>query len=250
MILYGVAGVGKTSFAAQIPGVCFLIDQQEHGIHTLKDSGLVPRDTPVFPAAQSWQDVFEVIESLRTEEHLYKALAIDSMSGLETLCTDYVKETVYGGRDKGKEGFDHFSQGLRSCCNEWRRLIIALDELRFEKPISIVLLAHEELVDVTTPAEDYKQYDINVDKRYRKIMREWVDILLFASFELAFTEDPDGRKTTAKAHGGGTRLLYTQFSAMAQAKNRHNLPEEINMGSSAAEAWANFVEAIKNGRKV
>ena len=45
-----------------------------------------------------------------------------------------------------------------------------------------------------------------------------------------------------------TRVLYTEGSAAWHAKNRHNLPAEISMGTSASECYQNFVEAIKNAK--
>ena len=38
MILYGVPGIGKTTFAAQMPGVVFMCADKEQGIHALKQA--------------------------------------------------------------------------------------------------------------------------------------------------------------------------------------------------------------------
>ena len=44
--------------------------------------------------------------------------------------------------------------------------------------------------------------------------------------------------------------MYTERSAAYDAKNRLGLPGEIEMGNSAAEAWAEFMAAIKAGREI
>ena len=47
----------------------------------------------------------------------------------------------------------------------------------------------------------------------------------------------------------GERIILTEWSPAADAKNRHNLPDEIPMGCSAKEAWTNFIDAVKSGKQ-
>jgi hypothetical protein len=43
--------------------------------------------------------------------------------------------------------------------------------------------------------------------------------------------------------------MFTEYAAAYDAKNRHALPESIDMGTSGKEAWDNFANAMKSGRK-
>ena len=249
MILYGVPGIGKTSFAAQIPGVVFLIDGGEDGIHQLKDAGLVPDGVPVFPAAQAFTEALEVLEELRTGEHDYKALAIDALGGFERMCHEYVCHRDFGG-DWGEKGFVSYQRGYDIALATWKQFINALDGLRSERQMRIVLLAHAKISPFRNPeGPDFDRYNVDVHHKTWALTHRWADMVLFANYEVAFSA-ADETKKKAKARGGQTRIMHCEHHAAWDAKNRHNLPDEIDMGSSAAEAWANLVEAVKKGRKV
>jgi hypothetical protein len=71
--------------------------------------------------------------------------------------------------------------------------------------------------------------------------------VLFANF----VAHVDARKGDAKgkAKGGSRRVLYTTRTAAFDAKNRHGLPEQIDGGHSAAEAWANFAGALQASKQ-
>ncbi len=43
--------------------------------------------------------------------------------------------------------------------------------------------------------------------------------------------------------------MYSQRHAAYDAKNRVGLTEEIEMGTSCREAFANFLQALKDGKK-
>jgi hypothetical protein len=51
-----------------------------------------------------------------------------------------------------------------------------------------------------------------------------------------------------KGIGGRTRVLYTVRHDAYDAKNRLNLPPDIEMGDSPSEGFQNFMGAIKAGR--
>jgi hypothetical protein len=44
-------------------------------------------------------------------------------------------------------------------------------------------------------------------------------------------------------------MLYTERHASYDAKNRLGLSLEVEMGNSAVEAWANFIQAVKAGKE-
>ena len=44
-------------------------------------------------------------------------------------------------------------------------------------------------------------------------------------------------------------MMFTEHHASFDAKHRHNLPPELEMGGSGKEAFANLCAAIKAGRK-
>ncbi|MCS6901519.1 MAG: MAPEG family protein, partial [Myxococcales bacterium] len=73
VVLYGVEGVGKSTFASQAPDPIFLCAEE----------GAVGLDVARFPTAHTWIEVLEAIRVLTHEEHPYKTLVIDSLDWLE-----------------------------------------------------------------------------------------------------------------------------------------------------------------------
>jgi len=70
---------------------------------------------------------------------------------------------------------------------------------------------------------------------------------LFGNFETSVDKTNPSKtdaQTKGKAVGGQHRVLLTTHHAAYDAKNRHGLPEEIDCGDSAAEAWKNFRAAL------
>lgn len=247
MIVYGVPGIGKTSIAAAIPGVVFMTDAAEQGIQTLKEAGLVPAELPVLPPATSWADTLGMLDSLRTGEHQYKVLALDTLGGFERLCHEEVCRRDYSG-EWGERGFASYQRGYETSLADWRLFINALDALRDERGMSIVLLGHAKISPFKNPSgPDFDRYNVDVHHKTWALTHKWADIVLFANYELNFNKREENEKK-AKAKGGKVRILYTEHEAAFDAKNRSNLPAEIEMGGSGLEAWHNFVTAMKAGR--
>lgn len=248
MIFYGPPGIGKSSFAASIQDVVFLIEKQERGIGQLKQSGLVSLTLPILPVSEKWTDVLEMLESLRTGEHNFKALAIDAMGGFERLCHEEVCRREYNGQ-WGDRGFGAYKRGYETSLADWRLFLGALDKLRDERQMSIVLLGHAKVSTFKNPdGPDYDRYEVDVHELTWNLTHRWANIVLFANFDVAFSSD-DQNKKKAKARGGKTRSIYTEYDAAFDAKNQHNLPPVIDMGGSGQESWGNLVTAIRDGRK-
>jgi hypothetical protein len=248
MIFYGQPGIGKSSFAAAIPGVVFLVERQERGINQLMESGLVAQDLPILPIAEKWTDTMEMLEALRTGEHAYKALAIDAMGGFERLCHEEVCRREYNDQ-WGEKGFGAYKRGYETSLADWRLFINALDKLRDERKMSVILLGHAKVSPFKNPeGPDYDRYNVDVHDKTWALTHRWANIVLFANFDVAFASDEQNKKK-AKARGGKTRSIYTEYDVAFDAKNQHNLPPVIDMGSSGQEAWGNLVAAIREGRK-
>lgn len=64
-----------------------------------------------------------------------------------------------------------------------------------------------------------------MSKKVAPLVKEWVDILLFANYKtLVYATDDKGKKHKAS---GGQRVMYTAHHPCWDAKNRHGLPEEM-----------------------
>lgn len=245
--LHAREGWGKTSFGAQTPKPIFLQTRGETGLDTLIANHQLP-ETPHFPEIQSWEDLKEAIRILTHEEHPYRTLVIDTVNGAERLCYEHVCQREFGG-DWGNAGFTGYMRGYEVAQADWRMFLNDLDELRHAKRMTIFLLIHTKIKTFKNPqGADYDRWSPDMHEKCWGLTLKWLDCVLFGNFETAIKTDKAGDKK-GKAAAASFRMLYTQHQAAFDAKNRFGLPEEIDMGNSPAEAWANFSAALKQGRK-
>lgn len=249
MIAYGVPGVGKTSLAAHVPGVVFLVDQSEQGINDLKQHNLVPDGVPVLPPASTWADVLGMLDSLRSDPHSYKCVALDAMGGFERLCHEEVCRREFNS-EWGKAGFTSYQAGYDVSLGDWRHFLNALDRLRDDRGMSILLLGHSKVSPFKNPeGPDYDRYNVDVHHKTWSLTHKWADLVLFVNFEVAFGKGEE-TKQKAKAKGGQHRVAYTEHHAAFDAKNRHGLPPEIDLGhTGAADAWTALSQHLRSGRQ-
>jgi hypothetical protein len=243
VVLHALQKWGKTSFAAQAPSPIFLMTRGEDGLCTLIDSGQLP-EVPHFPRPfDGWLDLKCALHELNTKPHTYKTIVLDTLNGAERLCFEYLVETQMDG---SWEKFDAYGRGPKLAVAEIIEFTRLLDNLR-EKGLSILALCHSQVRTFKNPEGlDYDRWEPVLAKETWGHIDRWADMILFGNFE-TFAESKEARATKAKARGGQQRVLCCERTAAYDAGNRHGLPPEIECGSSAAEAWAAFIQALKAG---
>ncbi len=245
-ILHAVEGWGKTSFGAQTPKPIFIQTRGETGLETLIDAKQLP-ETPHFPEVQDWNSLLGAIDVLITEPHDYRTLITDTVNGGERLCHEHVCQRDFAG-DWTDRGFMGYQRGFEVALADWREFLGKLDRLRVERRMAIMMLCHTKVATFKNPeGPDYDRYQPDCNPKTWALTHKWADVVLFGNFEVIVQTDKAGAKK-GKGSGGQQRMLYTERHASYDAKNRLGLPEEVDMGNSAAEAWANFIQAIKTGR--
>jgi hypothetical protein len=246
VVLHGQGGIGKTSWAAHAPDPFFLLSQGETGLQTLIDNGQL-KETPNLEILD-WENTLSILEDLRTSQHSYKTLVLDVLDGFFNLAKTFVLRTQFKN-DLGEKGYGGYSRGDRYLSGgPWRELLIALDRVREEKRMSIICLVHSTISTYKNPAgPDYDRFVPNIYKDAWELTFAWADLVMFGHFDV-YAEKLEKSDRKAKGFGGEGRSLCAVNSAIADAKNRHGLVDEIPMGNSGAEGWGNFKDALKAGR--
>ena len=245
-------GFGKTSLAACSLSPIFVQTRGETGLDALIQSGQLP-EVPHFPELQTWTDLLAALHFLKTEEHAFKTLVLDTGNGAERMMHEFVCDRDFGG-DWTETGFMGYMRGYEVSLADWRMFLNALDELRKQKGMTIFLLFHSRIKTFKNPSgADYDRYVPEMHDKTWGLTKGWLDCILFGNFEVTVMaggkEAQPGRK--GKAAEASARIIYTHSdNPTFDAKNRLGLPEEIEMGSSAKEGWDNLTKAVKEGRKV
>lgn len=227
IVMIGVEGVGKSTAGAGMPDPIFLC----------AEDGLVgPQfaETPHYSAA-SWTDALGFLDWLRTEQHEFKSIVVDTADWLEALAFRHCCE-----RDnKGSIEDYGYGKGYIVAAEEYRRFLQKLDELN-KAGLAVLILTHTQIKAFNNPTgENYDRYEPKLAKQISGLLKEWADAVLFARFEV-FTEKAKGAMK-AKAFGGDNRVVHTTHSAGWDAKNRYGLPEVMPLD------MASIIEAIKDG---
>jgi AAA domain len=249
-VLHGVEGWGKTSFAAHAPKPIFIQTRQETGLETLIENGQLP-EVAHFPECMTWDVLTGAIDVLISEAHDYRTLVIDTLNGAERLCHEFVCARDFAG-DWTDKGFEGYKRGYEVSLNDWRGMLAQLDRLRMDRKMTIMCLCHTKIETVKNPSgPDYDRFQGALYKSTGALTNQWADVILFGNFYASISAIQENKKTGAQKGkaSGSNRVMYCQQDASMVAKNRLGLPPEIEMGNSPAEAWGNFMAAVKSSRE-
>lgn len=227
IVLYGVAGIGKTTLAACAPKPIFL--QTEDGLGRI--------DADAFPRAAKYGDVLEQMSALIREPNDYQTVVLDSLDALEPLLWEHV--CAEGGK-RTIEDFG-YGKGYVAAAGEWRRLLSGFDMLR-DAGKAVLLIAHSQVVRFESPEVDaYDRYQLRLDKRACAVVSDWADAVLFANYRVSAVQSGDRKRGV----GDGTRVLYTTERPAFAAKNRFGLPDQITIpAGDPAAAWQQIEGAL------
>jgi len=226
MLVYGVHGIGKTSFAASAPNPIFI--QSEDGLGSI--------DASTFGLMKSFDDVLEAINALFNEDHDFQTVCIDSLDWLEPLIWAHsAKEN--GWKDIESPGY---GKGYVAALDTWRMFLDGLQALRDEKNMGLIMLAHSEIKRFDSPeTEPYDRYQPKLHTRASALMQEHVDAVLFANYRITTVKSDVGfNKKVTRAVGAGDRLLFTSERPAFLAKNRFSLPDTMPLD------WQSIAENI------
>lgn len=227
--VYGVEGIGKSTFASQFPDPLFFD----------LDGGTSRLDVKRVTDIQSWPQLMQSIEEVWKNLGTCRTLVIDTADAAERLCIGYLC-----GKH-GKKGIEDFSygSGYAYLVEEFARFLLSL-ETCVTQGVNVVILAHAILKTITLP-EEMGQYDhwelklsTKTTNKVAPLVKEWADMLLFANYETMLVEDDKSKKKKAM---GGRRMMWTSHTTFADAKNRFGLPDKLPF------EYAQIAKCIPNG---
>ena len=209
ILIYGPEGIGKSTFAADFPEPLF-IDTEDSTVHM--DVNRLPKPT-------SWGMLKHEVEYIIKNPDLCKTLIIDTVDWAEILC---MNELCAKSQKDSIEAWG-FGKGYTYLAEEFGRLLNRLSDLK-ERGVHIVLTAHAIMRKFEQPEEDgaYDRWELKLQKKVYPLVKEWVDMILFANYE-TLVISKDGKKKAK----GGKRVLHTSHHACWDAKNRHGLEEKL-----------------------
>lgn len=215
IMAHGTQGVGKSTFAASLDSPIFVGTENTDEIDTNRAEKLT--SSKMLNDQLAW---------LLNEDHNFKTLVVDAIDGVEQLAIQEIIESdskcknpslnrVHGG----------YGAGTGMLVKQMLDLRDVFQQLRDEKSMNICLLCHTKTKITTDPVAGatYDEFKLALSDQTENIWLDWVSATLFMT---DIVEKPDDEKF---AFGKGDKIVYTQRRPGSVAKNRFNLPYELDM---------------------
>lgn len=209
VVLYGVEGIGKTTFVSHFPDPIF--------IDTEGSTGFI--DAKKLPDPDNWTMLLEEIAYM-AQSPQGKTLVIDTADWAEELAKQHLMT-------KHKwQAIDQTDYGVRyvALSNEIIRLLRGLEMVK-NAGMNVVLTAHavQKKFELPDQVGSFDRYVLKLEKRDAALIKEWCDMLLFANYKTTVVASGSGSKKAT----GGQRVMYTTHMPAWDAKNRLGLPDEL-----------------------
>lgn len=227
-VLYGVEGIGKSTFGAGAPTPIFLGSED----------GTAQLDVARLPMPETFAEALEAVRLLTREAHEYGTLVVDTLDWLEPLLWAHICK-----RDEQPNVESYgFGRGYVVALDEWRSFLAALETLRAAKRMHVILIAHSWIKLFKNPqGEDFDRHEMKLHNKTAGLIKEWADAVLFANYETFAKTDT---KKRVRGVDTGARLLFTERRAAYDAKNRYSLPAELPL------SWSDYFAAVQAGQAV
>ena len=210
--LYGPEGIGKSSLASQFAKPLFLD----------LESGTDQLDVRRVSGIRTWEELLATVREVSQDPGVCRTLVIDTADRAEQLCIAHVCRKY---KQDGLESFG-YGRGYTFLAETWTQLLTALDSV-IAAGINVIVIAHARQRKVELPDQtgSFDHWEMKLTKQVAPLLKEWVDMLLFLNFQTyVVNTETNTRKAT-----GGARKMFTSHSPTFDAKNRHNLPEVLDL---------------------
>jgi hypothetical protein len=189
-------------------------------------------DVNRFPKPTSWTMLLEQARYVKSNPSICQTYVIDTADWAEQLCTEYVcsnklppkgKETITGIEDFG------YGKGYTYLAEEFGRLLNLLSEI-IGLGVNVVLTAHAAMRKFEQPDElgQYDRWEMKLQKKVYPLVKEWADMVLFCNYKTYVVNvDNQGAQKGRNKAQGGSRVMFSSHHPCWDAKNRHNLAEEL-----------------------
>ena len=208
IVLYGVEGIGKSTFGASLPDPFF--------ISTEGGSDLFDVTRVEISHASQLEEVFTYLSQNLDK---WKSLVIDSIDWLE-----YIIGAEIAKQNKA-DILENIKWNKGGVFLQRRMKSILSGPLEFfkKKGKFVLLIGHTEVQTFTDPelSDSYDRYSLKAHKKTQQLYKEWSDCLFFANY--------DKDLINGKAITQGKRLVWANHSASLDAKNRFSIPDGLEL---------------------
>lgn len=212
VVIYGAEGVGKTTLATKFPNP-LIIDTE---------GGTAHMDVRRIDRPQSWDELISIVNEVAATPDICGTLVLDTADWSEAICIAHIC-TKY--KQPSIESFG-YGKGYTYVGEEFSRLLSSLDRV-IAAGIHVVVTAHAKMRKFEQPDEmgAYDRWEMKLSKQAAPLLKEWADLVLFCNYQ-TYVVTTENKSQKAQ---GGKRVMYTSHHPCWDAKNRHGLPEVLDL---------------------
>lgn len=233
VLVYADRGLGKTTFPMKAPSPIYVTCEENDEY-----------DIPRLPKVEKWQQLKDQLKAIRDDKHTFKTLVIDTADTLEKVAQT---DVILTGKNKelsmahAHGGFGKAYEVQAKMFNEI--LTEYLIPIRDKRNMNVVILAHSEKKKHECPITNtsYDSFSVAMHKTHRPAYENWVSAILFISYDLLKQTRSDGKEVVEGLDG--KRVIYTEERPAHTAKNRFELPYEMEFDKDTA--WEEFSKLVK-----
>lgn len=209
VVVYGVEGIGKTTFASHFPAPLFLD----------LDRGSRRMDVERIDSIQDWPALMGTLDQIQRDPSLpYSTIVIDTADRAAKLASAYICKA--NGNKKSIEEFG-YGKGYVILAEEFSKLLVNAEVL-VNMGFNVVFLAHAMQRTVTRPDDtgSYDHWEMKLpgskNNSLGALLKERADLLLFADYKVIIRQGADGKGKAA----GGQRRMRATHTPFADAKKK------------------------------
>lgn len=229
ILIYGEAGIGKTSLAAEFPHPYYLMIEngQNDTLENLGVEGLDRREV------QTFGDVCEVMRELYETETHHRTFVLDSLSALQTMIYEEVcaRGDEHGNPRNRIQDFK-YGNGYVNAMNVWIEFVTCMDMLRLDRGMTIVLIAHANITRFDDPETvSYSKYELDLHHSEkvsaRKLIEKEMDAILLLKKDVSTKQENPNVKGGRVIPESANIFIHAQSKAAFIAKSRYGIPAKL-----------------------
>ena len=215
--IVGEGGMGKTTLAAMFPAPVFI--RTEAGEQSIAHR----QDVALFPLADKSQQVLDAMETLRTQDHQFRTVIIDTITQLNVM----IEREVVAADPKAKsisQAGGGYGAGHTMVSSRHAELRDAAEKLVVERKMNVLFLAHADLESIDLPDQDqFMRYTVRLNKKSICHYTDNVDLVAMIKLRTYTTGEGDKKK----AVGDGTRIITCYPTPSHISKNRFGITQDL-----------------------
>jgi len=214
ILIYAPPKTGKSTLGASASDVV-VMDLEK---------GLPGRAVPRFTGINDYSTLIIAMKELATGEHKFRSLAIDSASTVQAM----IHAEICDGANVENIGLIPFGRGYSAAAAYWEEIRKSLDVLREQRGMTIIMIAHSEIVEVRDPVTGpFSKLSPSIDKRALGPLLEWFDLIALLSMDRVVAHKGTGNSEIITSKVTGSRILITQDDGTAVAGCRWDIAPRI-----------------------